>query len=862
MPIRHNVVKVRLSEVQTETIWALLSRAAGRDGAALALLAPGREGLPYEALAAQTLRFALWLRSLGIQRQDRVAVVLPNGPEMAAAFLGTASAAACAPLNPGFTRSDFEYYLKDLTARALLVHPDSPAAAVEAARALGVPVHALQPGPRAGEFVLPETDQGEPEWLEPGDTALLLHTSGTTAKPKLVPLSPANLTASASHIAATLALTPEDRCLNIMPLFHIHGLVAALLASLRAGASVVCTDGVYANAFFGWMAECRPTWYTAVPTMHQGILTRAGEARAAIERTPLRFVRSSSSALPPAVLAELEAAFRVPAVEAYGMTEAAHQMASNPVSPGERVPGSVGLAAGPEVAIMDETGALLEPGRTGEVVIRGPNVTSGYLDNPEANQKAFTNGWFRTGDQGYFDRNGSLFLTGRLKELINRGGEKISPREIDEVLLAHPGVRQSLAFAVPHRQLGEDVGAAVELREEGAATPQDLRDWAAARLPAFKVPRVIRVVEAIPKGPTGKLQRNGLAAKLGIEPLDDTVLGEYTAPRTPLEERIAALWREMLPGARAGVEDRFEALGGDSLLAVRMLAAVSAAEGVDVSPARFVAQGTIAALAASVEEARAAGPGALRVLQPIGSQLPLILLPGHDNALLGAARLAELLAPEQPVFAVDLDRLEAGASLEAMAEECAALLAERFAGREVQLAGVCLGGCLAVEVARRLLQQGTPPAKLFLIDCLKPAWRAQAGFFASLAAGFRQWGHKWRFHSAELARMPLPRLLPYLGGRFADFFKYHGEQAVARSGLRGGPAIERRRLMLAYRPRPVEMGATILRMPGRRLDAHALGWDDVFTRGVDLIGLPFHPNGALAGESPARVAAILRDRRP
>jgi acyl-CoA synthetase (AMP-forming)/AMP-acid ligase II len=301
-----------------------------------------------------------------------------------------------------------------------------------------------------------------------------------------------------------------------MPLFHIHGLMAATLASLAAGAQVSCTPGFNALRFFGWLDEVRPTWYTAVPTMHQAILARAERNREILARSRLRLIRSSSASLPPQVMAELEAAFGAPVIESYGMTEAAHQMASSPLPPRPRKPGLVGVAAGPEVAIMDEAGALLPAGTIGEVVIRGPNVTPGYESNPEANFRAFTHGWFRTGDQGVLDEDGYLRLTGRLKELINRGGEKIAPLEVDEILMDHPAVLQVVTFGMPHPMLGEEVAAAVVLRDGHAATERELRDFAAARLADFKVPRRVVVVPEIPKGATGKLQRIGLAARLGL----------------------------------------------------------------------------------------------------------------------------------------------------------------------------------------------------------------------------------------------------------------------------------------------------------------------------------------------------------
>ena len=351
---------------------------------------------------------------------------------------------------------------------------------------------------------------------EPDDTALVLHTSGTTSRPKIVPLLQRNVVASARNIVATLALGPGDVCLNIMPLFHIHGLMAATLASLAAGAQVSCSPGFNALRFFHWLDDVKPTWYTAVPTMHQAILARAERHHDSLARCRLRLIRSSSASLPPQVMAQLERTFRAPVIEAYGMTEAAHQMASNPLPPRPRKPGSVGVAAGPDVAIMDERGALLPGGEIGEVVIRGTNVTPGYESNPEANAKAFTNGWFRTGDQGALDEEGYLRLTGRLKELINRGGEKISPLEIDEALMHHPAVQQVVAFGMPHEQLGEEVAAAVVLREGQHATERELREFAATRLIHFKVPRKIVIVTEIPKGATGKLQRIGLAAKLGV----------------------------------------------------------------------------------------------------------------------------------------------------------------------------------------------------------------------------------------------------------------------------------------------------------------------------------------------------------
>ena len=345
---------------------------------------------------------------------------------------------------------------------------------------------------------------------------MVLHTSGTTSRPKIVPLSQRNLCASAASIARTLQFVSGDCGLNIMPLFHIHGLIAGVLAPLSAGSQVFCTPGFNALKFFGWMEEAKPTWYTAVPTMHQTIVARAGKNLDVIARHPLRFMRSSSSSMPPQVIRELEAVFKAPLIEAYGMTEATHQMTSNPLPPGERKPGTVGRAAGPEVAIMAGDGSLLGAGGVGEIVIRGDSVTAGYENNPAANAEGYREGWFRTGDQGVMDEAGYVSITGRLKEIINRGGEKISPREVDELLMDHPAVAQVVCFGMPHPKLGEEVAAVVVLREGQAATERELQAFVAGRAADYKVPKKILFMDEIPKGATGKLQRIGLAQKLGL----------------------------------------------------------------------------------------------------------------------------------------------------------------------------------------------------------------------------------------------------------------------------------------------------------------------------------------------------------
>ena len=501
---------------------------AGADDA-IALAAPGRTPLSYAGLRALVTTTLASLNAVGAGRNDRVAIVLDNGPEMAACFLACAAGTASAPLNPAYRADEFEFYLADLKAKLLVVERTSTSPAIAVAQKLGVPIVDLvvDDGMAAGQFRLeprvaphpgPLLASGVAEYSHAADTAMVLHTSGTTSRPKIVPLSAANLAASAANIRATLALGPGDIGLNIMPLFHIHGLIAGVLAPVSAGSAVYCTPGFNALKFFQWMADARPTWYTAVPTMHQAIVSRARGNAEVIARHPLRLMRSSSSSMPPQVIKELEAAFGAPLIEAYGMTEATHQMASNPLPPKTRKPGTVGLAAGPEIEIMGNDGELLVAGATGEIVIRGANVTAGYENNAAANAEGFRSGWFRTGDQGTKDADGYLSITGRLKEIINRGGEKVSPREIDEILMDHPAVAQVVCFGMPHAKLGEEVAAVVVLRPGSAATDRELQAFVAERAADYKVPKKILFMDEIPKGATGKLQRIGLAAKLGLGP--------------------------------------------------------------------------------------------------------------------------------------------------------------------------------------------------------------------------------------------------------------------------------------------------------------------------------------------------------
>ncbi|WP_354642978.1 non-ribosomal peptide synthetase [Kitasatospora camelliae] len=553
----------------------IADRAAARPEA-VALLAPDRSPLTYRALDRRIEEIGRALASFGLGRRHRVALVLRNGPDLATAFLGTAAYAQSAPLNPAYRRQEFAFYLGDMGADALLVEAgdDSPAVAVARERGIRIIELTAEPGSPAGQFELrcaeatePLTEGGGPSG--PEDTALILHTSGTTDRPKLVPLTHANLCVAARNTGAAFDLGEGDLCLNVMPLFHAHGLTSTLLATLVRGAGIVCTPGFSDTGFLTWLEAFRPTWYTAVPAMHQALLAVAGEHREAFAGAGLRFVRSASAPLPGPVLTALEEAFRAPVIEAYGMTEAGSLVTSNPLPPGRRKPRSVGLPVGGPVAILDKEGRELPAGESGEIAIRGANVMTGYEANPEANARAFSGGWLRTGDEGRLDEDGYLYVVGRSKEIINRGGSKVAPVEVDEVLGGHPAVELAVAFGVPHPTLGEDVAVAVVPRPGAAIVEREIRAWAAERLADFKVPSRVFTVDDVPRSPTGKVQRLRLAERLAAAP---AAARAPEAPGDPLGRRIAALWSEVLGTEEFGVDDNFFDLGGNSLLLKRVAA--------------------------------------------------------------------------------------------------------------------------------------------------------------------------------------------------------------------------------------------------------------------------------------------------
>jgi len=477
------------------------------------LLAAPEHGtkLTGRALAAGVEAVAEQLADVGVERGDSVAMVLDNGPEFVQVALGAAAlGAAAAPLNPAYTREECTFYLEDLAPRALVVKAGEGAAA-----RLALPAGAtILDAEYDGECVALLRNQSRvgrgssfPEAVA-DDVALLLHTSGTTSRQKQVPLLHRNLLASARTIAEHYELDEADVSFAAMPLFHVHGFVASVLAPLVSGGSVIVPRRLSGSTFWKSMASDRVTWFSGSPTMLTMLLDRKPAEWSA---PALRFARSCSAPLTGEVSDRLESELQTPLLQAYGMTEACHQIASNPLPPTRRDYRSVGMATGTEIVTLDTDGGELPTGSPGEVAIRGPGVTPGYINNPEANEQAFVRGWFRTGDRGVIDKNGYLSLIGRIKELIIRGGENISPYEVEDVLQKHTAIVDAACFGVPDKKYGQVVGAAVVLGEP--AERDEILDFCRGQLAAFKVPLLLEVVDSLPKTATGKVQRQTLVKR-------------------------------------------------------------------------------------------------------------------------------------------------------------------------------------------------------------------------------------------------------------------------------------------------------------------------------------------------------------
>ena len=858
-----------------------LARSAENQPDRIALLQPGRNCLNYRDLWNHIQTVEQALHRAGIESGDVIATVLPNGPESITTFLAAAGIGSCAPLDPALTEDDYRYYFKRLETNSVILLAGGPSAALDAARSLGLRIVTVNPrlDQPAGIFELRDVDGNPNASLgRKIDAAVLLFTSATTDAAKLVPLTWSNLRAIAHNDSRALGLTREDRLLSLMPLFHLHGLAAAL-TQLSVGGSVITAPGFDPNGFVGWLTDLRPTWLCSNPPMSRAILALARNSAAQFPKADLRFIRSGTAASEPDLLETLETIVGVPVIDGYGLTETGG-VTRNTRRP--RKPGSVGTSSGLELAIAGPDGRLVEAETEGEIVVRGASVSGGYLDNPEANQHAFRDGWFHTGDLGRLDDEGFLFITGRLKDVINRGGKKIAPREVEAILLSHRAVAEAAVCAIAHATLGEDVAAAVVVREGMSATESELRQFVSAKLPAFKVPRRIVVLDSIPRTATGKPKRERVA-----ELVTHRTLSDQLAARTPdrAESVIIEIWRRLLAVDKIYITDDFFALGGDSLSAAVMLTEVHRALATNkalLERLDFFDNATVETLARLAAECGADDPamppaeGALILpLRTPGTRIPIFAFPASAQDPYYFRYLSKAFNDGQPFYVVSnpapiqdgrLRPVEdlARASLEAIRRV-------RPTGPYI-IAGHCYGGVVAYETAQQMMEQGQQVVSLILFDCNTPGypkvhkqWKryvAKGGQFASaLGRGkalvspkqLRQHLHMLAHIFARRRKGDASRVLNAIG---SDVL-VAGRQQKELNGM----------AMWEYTPRGfrspiIHFIAEDQPISTEILSDPRLGWNDFARAGIDILHVRGDHNTILAAENVADIANHLNAALP
>jgi acyl-CoA synthetase (AMP-forming)/AMP-acid ligase II/thioesterase domain-containing protein/acyl carrier protein len=693
---------------------------ADRTPHAIAMLGPDYHSITYSQLLASIQNIVdLFLQS-GLEKKNRVALVSRDGPEMATLFLAISGVMTCAPLNPNYTYEEYKFYLSDLKTDALIVN-DEILPAIKAAEDLGVKIMLLSEILNVMTRFTSDSNNGRDitcHLAQNGDTALILHTSGTTSRPKIVPLTHQNISASVINIIDSLMLTKTDRCLNVMPLFHIHGLIITILSSLAVGGSIVCSRGFIPEQFYKSIEQFSPTWYTAVPTIHQAILTYGRLTSFNPNRSSFRLIRSSSAALSLQLAREMEQLFQVPVLAAYGMTETG-QLTINPLPPGQSKAGSSGKAVGCEVAVMDQNGMFVGSGAVGEIVVRGTSVISGYENNSEANQNSFHVDWLRTGDQGYLDSEGYLFINGRIKEIINRGGEKIMPGEVEEVILRHPSVMQAAAFSIPHSTLGEDIAVLIVTQPDKEVSETDIRRFAAASLADFKVPAKVLFTNEIPKGPTGKIQRFGLAEKLGLV---HQSMNSVNRPKNITEKKLIRIWAKILNTPSINVTDNFFDLGGNSLLTMQLISEINKEFKTNLPVSIVFQENTIEKLAAFINSSQLELTSSLVSIKPNGDKPPIFCVHDLSGEVVSYWNLANEIKEARPMFglryALDDDALQV--TIQQMASNYIEQIKKKQPEGPYYLLGYSLGGTIVYEMALQLYRQRQEVALLAILDSRNP----------------------------------------------------------------------------------------------------------------------------------------------
>jgi acyl-CoA synthetase (AMP-forming)/AMP-acid ligase II/thioesterase domain-containing protein len=741
------------------TLGQVIGRTASQFPHQPAIVSPTFAPLTYHGLQLQLDNIRRQLRLAGFDCNARIAVLMPNGPEAVLTIVAVACCSIAVPLDPRLSPAEIDQLLDMLRLNALLVPQGSASEARQTAERRRLAIIEAAPvghGQLGLNIAVQVSDSpaidAEPV---PGSPAFILQTSGTTAQPKLIPFSHSNMLAAAARLQAWFGLTPWDRCLSVSSPYYSHGLKVTVFTPLLTGGSIAVPANSAIVALDEWLDVLRPTWYSAGPTLHTAVLDKTKRLEQAAHT--LRFVVSGGAPLPKEVQDGLQRILGVPVLEHYGSSEAA-QIAANLPPPGPNKPGTCGQPWPDTMAIVGEDGHPLPAGQRGEVWVRGPTVMSGYLDAPELNQAAFKEGWFCTGDIGSLDKAGFLSLHGRLSELINRGGEKIAPAEIESALLRHPAVAEAAAFAIPHPRLGEDVAAAIIPHPGAQATTADLRQFLQRELASFKIPRRILILDQLPKGATGKVQRrrlresmDGLLGDQGTMPVSDV----NKAP-LKLEAELLTLWRRLLKSEAVTVDDDFFVSGGDSLLAMEMLIEVERLIGHSVPETILFGAETIRQLAPRI--ATQTGTPATPFFQfgAGGDRPPLYFFNGDlINGHSGMRRMVELFGPDYPIISIDPHGLRGGPippSIEQMAADRLPLILESQASGPFLLGGKCNGAMVAFEAARLLMAAGHKVDMVAMVDpptvSARPATRAMIGLMRPIVSPYCL---RWTYE--QLARL-------------------------------------------------------------------------------------------------------------
>jgi acyl-CoA synthetase (AMP-forming)/AMP-acid ligase II/thioesterase domain-containing protein len=851
---------------------------------AIALRAPGRQPLSYSGLWNHLESTRNTLRAAGVQPGDIVALVTRQGPEALTAYLAIAGEFACAPLNPALTDVEFRFELSRLGARTLLVQDDLAPQSVEIARELGMGVARISVDPRhaAGEFAIASVENAS----RPGRSiscALILHTSATTGPAKLVPLTQTNLQALADASSRAAQLTTADCLLNVMPMFHMHGLSSASIQLFRGG-SVVCTSGFDASKFQDWLDEFSPTWGSFNPAILRVILALRREHPELLDHWPFRFVRTGGAAAEPQLVASFEELFRTPVLDAYGMTEASGITRERV---GAQKPGSVGQSIGLEISIKDDSGHSLPPDSEGEIAVRGATVTSGYLDDPESNSIAFRSGWFHTGDIGRLDIDNYLYVTGRKKEMINRGGQKIFPIEVDEALLRHPAVLEAAAFAVSHPSLGEDLAAAVVLRPGAPVTEVDLRRFLATQLAAYTVPRSILFLENIPRTASGKVKRAELAERIGkTRELPAEEAQDASPTLSVIQGKLLEIWRRVLQNPEIGIQDDFFLVGGDSLSVALMLAETERTLNVSrgaLGSIQLFDNMTIQRLAKILlDSGTGAEPPAVAnasrgceilPFRTSGSRIPFFCFAASSLDPFYLRHLAKNLGPDQPFYVVSPPAPAQGSGLltveDIAARAVSAIRSVRPHGPYL-IGGHCYGGVLAFETAQRLLAEGEQLAPLVLLDVPAPGYPKIARNWRRYLAESRRLAASCVRRNQALQQGDVQRHLHRLKRLATRKFRGHAGRAMSRLGYQDrGAGLPQQQLngqALAEYVLKHFAAAPILHfiaadepVSNRVLDDPRYGWQDFARAGLECRSISGGHNSMLAAaNAPALAAEIHR----